>query len=161
MSQRNNWQISATGRLNQNSALRVARKMSGAWLIAFPTTCLIGQWLINKQVLEKIILADYFFIAFGNLLIGYAALLPLLRIGKKRPEVWSLEEGQNADQAETVSLLLGGTTIRFVGTIALVVLCRYHISSPDRTIALATIFWFALLTLVSVSSTSGEATRSK
>lgn len=148
-------------KLPSKPAAQIAVRITATWLLFFPVICWAGNLLCTYQVLERISFSDYCLVSTANLLVGYFSLVPMFRVSDLGGGDGVETESKDKKNAKLLGVLMSGMTIRFLGTIALVVVCRYHIGSAEQTLAAATIFWFALLTSVSVLATAKEVNRAR
>ena len=149
MRQQNTLPNSRSKLIAPNPAYRIAAKMTVSAIILFPASC----WV------EPIRFSDYCFVVASSIALGFLSLAPMLRVTNfgipKNPMVTSTD----SQNATFLGILLSGMTIRFIGTIALVVLCRYHIGTAEQTVAVSALIWFVSLTMVSVYATVAEVSR--
>lgn len=159
MRQQNTLPNSRSKLIAPNPAYRIAAKMTVSAIILFPASCWVGSLLIDYEVLEPIRFSDYCFVVASSIALGFLSLAPMLRVTNfgipKNPMVTSTD----SQNATFLGILLSGMTIRFIGTIALVVLCRYHIGTAEQTVAVSALIWFVSLTMVSVYATVAEVSR--
>ncbi len=148
-------------RFQTASLIRIAAGVTTIWLLVFPVTCVLGTGFLPTHILETITLYDYFIVSLGSLLISYLSLIPFAHAS--RTEKGTTERSRVASSeksvASTGNLFLIGMTIRFVGTIALFVLCRYQMASADESIAAASIVWYVVLTASLTRAAARETSR--
>ncbi len=112
------------------------------WLTMFVMVSL-ATYLIDREVLAEATL-----IALASGVISAMALLPGISMafanfgssGDQRPTVAS----------KIVATIVAAMAIRVTGTVALLLLCRYQMVLPPRTMALFVGGWYAWLTSIEV-----------
>ena len=137
-------------------AIVIGFKISLTWIIILGASLIGGAALLPKEMLETTTTSNYFLISLGNLFVAYLTLMPLRHLGQK------LALGENRGAPKSVaaagvsSVMLSGMAIRFIGTIALFVVCRYQMAASDDFIALTCIAWYLIFSAIITHAMSTE-----
>lgn len=149
---------------------RAAAALLGGWLVAFALTgLLLGLFPVLRGGGSAVGLSwnACFFIAIASLFVAFFALLPGMVLDRRRgpvgvqPPTSAANVGDDLkglekawQEAKTLGLALEFSVtmlLRLVGTVALFMLCRYHLPASDRLIAgwvLAWYFWLGFVEVV-------------
>ncbi len=128
-------------RSTRRSFFRALRWIVGSWAVCLALLVV----LVSQRNAE--LLADAMIIAVVSIAIACASLVPAL---------CSQGKSSSGQGSELVMGMFAGIPIRFVGTVALFVTCRYHMASTMEMIAGMTIGWYVLLTLIEVITLARE-----
>ena len=109
------------------------KRVSAAWLIA---ACVVvsAQALIAPEHLAVVSV-----VSLASILVAALALMPGL-----------LADSQKSSQGDYSAPLMASVLLRLVGTVALFLLCRYHLAANDDLLAGIVIGWYVFLTVVEV-----------
>ena len=89
-------------------------------------------------------------------LISVFALIPGMSLGEQPSRQVSSSNGSPRGPASTRTMLfivasVAAMAIRFLGTVALLVACRYHLGLPLQTLAFLVCGWYVVLTSVEIT----------
>ena len=132
----------------RSMAITIGFKITLAWITILGASLIVGAALLSRETLETTIPSNYCLISLGNLLVAYLTLMPLRHVGQKKALGENRVAPKRVGAADVSSLMLSGMAIRFIGTIALFVVCRYQMSASDDLIALTCIAWYLIFSAI-------------
>jgi hypothetical protein len=117
------------------------------WAIGAAIVSLVLWQLTEARQVNDPLQSEALVIAVASGVIASLAMLPslLTSTGKTSPVTCSADRWSGISAA-----MMAGTVIRMIGTVALFLTCRYHMTSTTEMIAAMTIGWYVLLTAIEV-----------
>ncbi|TWU55275.1 hypothetical protein [Rubripirellula reticaptiva] len=116
------------------------------WLVASSLACVIQAWLAPQ--LTTLMTT----VSLGSGMVGVFAMLPGIFLQQPESSIQNLSPGRRV--AMTAQFFLIGSVaamaIRFAGTVALFVACRYQFGLSEKTIAIFVCLWYVLLTSLEI-----------
>lgn len=114
------------------------RQLMTGWAVLFVVVSLFTYFIASEMLATSVL------IAIASLIISTGALLPGLK----------LSQSENAKATPTdhyLRTIVAAMTIRVLGTVALLLVCRYEMGVPLQATALFVCGWYIVLTSIEVS----------
>ena len=135
-------------RESHSLAIMIGFKITLVWIIILGASLIAGAAFLPQEMLETTKTRNYCLISLGNLLVAYLTLMPLRHLGQRMALGENPSTPKSGGAAGVSSLMLFGMAIRFIGTIALFVVCRYQMAIADELIALTCIAWYLIFSAI-------------
>ncbi|MGB7327355.1 MAG: hypothetical protein WBD31_20940 [Rubripirellula sp.] len=137
-------------RMTQATASKIfadaLRRVILTWLVAVSLGCVFQAWLAPQYMTLMTT------VSLGSGIVCVFAMLPGILL--QQPESANLSLSRGSRVAVTAQLFMIGSVaamaIRFTGTVALFVACRYQFGLSEKTIAIFVCLWYVLLTSLEI-----------
>lgn len=128
--------------------------LASGWVLGLVVVSLVLVQLRSTEQVSSTIWSEAMVIAVASGIIGVIAMLPsLLSLRGIKHQTGQSSRSQRGLAEHWTSIaaaVLAGTGIRMIGTVALILTCRYQMASTTEMIVAMTIGWYLLMTTIEV-----------